>query len=81
MCTNLVDAPSYSSNGSAIYTFVPPGNYGDKMAIRPFERVWFPVTSPQLSNVTITLTDQNNNPLPMQAGFSTTAQLYLRCTY
>jgi hypothetical protein len=79
--TNLVDVPSYSSNGSAIYTFVPGSGYGTLLSMRPSERVYFPVTTPQLSNVTVTLSDQNGNPLPMLAGLPTTVTLYLRRSF
>lgn len=79
--TNLVCNPAYNASANAIHTFVPQGGYGSQLSVTPNERVWYPVSTPQLTNVTVTLTDQNGNPLPLISGLPITITLYLRRSY
>ena len=55
----------FNSNPSTIYNFTSNVSYGSLISVIPNPQIFFPVADGTYSQLTITLVDQNNRPLPI----------------
>lgn len=63
---NLVNNSQFNINHpDVLYSFVPSSSYGEFFSIQPNNLIFLPIITSSFSELKLTFTDQNNNPLSM----------------
>ncbi len=63
---DIVNNGLISPQPNVVYSFSPQVAFGSQISIQPPQRDWFTVVDSTYTGLTVTLTDQQGHPLPMQ---------------